>query len=70
MARLRAAEAAAATLPHRSDFRGWQRPIAGRGEELRDVFTEWSDYSNPIEPSAKGGEKTARAIRNWLMGDS
>ena len=29
---LRAAAAAAATLPHRADFRGWQRPIDGRGE--------------------------------------
>ena len=27
-----AAHAAAATLPHRADFRGWQRPIAARGE--------------------------------------
>ena len=27
-----AAEAAAMTLPHRSDFRGWQRAVAGRGE--------------------------------------
>ena len=27
-----AAEAAAATLPHRADFKGFQRPVAGRGE--------------------------------------
>jgi ribonucleoside-diphosphate reductase alpha chain len=27
-----AAERAARTLPHRNDFRGWQRPIEGRGE--------------------------------------
>jgi len=27
-----AAARAAGTLPHRADFRGWQRPIAGRGE--------------------------------------
>ena len=27
-----AAEAAVSTLTHRSDFHGWQRPIAGRGE--------------------------------------
>jgi len=27
-----AAEAAVATLPHRADFRGFQRPVAGRGE--------------------------------------
>jgi ribonucleoside-diphosphate reductase alpha chain len=29
---MRAAEAAAATLPHRADFQGFQRPLAGRGE--------------------------------------
>jgi ribonucleoside-diphosphate reductase alpha chain len=29
---VQAAHAAAATLPHRADFRGFQRPIAGRGE--------------------------------------
>ncbi|WP_332775355.1 LAGLIDADG family homing endonuclease [Polaromonas sp.] len=29
---VRAAEAAAATLAHRVDFRGFQRPLAGRGE--------------------------------------
>ncbi|MEO8855480.1 MAG: LAGLIDADG family homing endonuclease [Burkholderiaceae bacterium] len=29
---LRAAEAAAMGLPHRSDFRGWQRAVGGRGE--------------------------------------
>ena len=29
---LSAAAAAAASLPHRSDFKGWQRPIGGRGE--------------------------------------
>ena len=29
---MRAAEAAAATLPHRADFRGFQRPLANRGE--------------------------------------
>ncbi|MCB2030726.1 MAG: ribonucleoside reductase, partial [Rhodoferax sp.] len=29
---MRAAEAAAMTLPHRADFRGWQRAVAGRGE--------------------------------------
>lgn len=27
-----AALAAARTLPHRADFQGWQRPVAGRGE--------------------------------------
>ena len=29
---LQAAEAAAMTLPHRADFRGWQRAVEGRGE--------------------------------------
>ncbi len=29
---MRAAEAAAATLAHRADFKGFQRPLAGRGE--------------------------------------
>jgi ribonucleoside-diphosphate reductase alpha chain len=29
---MQAAEAAAMTLPHRADFRGWQRAVAGRGE--------------------------------------
>ncbi|MEO0002684.1 MAG: hypothetical protein RLZZ22_376, partial [Pseudomonadota bacterium] len=29
---MRAAEAAAATLAHRADFQGFQRPLAGRGE--------------------------------------
>ena len=29
---MQAAEAAARTLPHRSDFAGWQRGISGRGE--------------------------------------
>ncbi|HOW49936.1 MAG TPA: LAGLIDADG family homing endonuclease, partial [Rubrivivax sp.] len=40
---MQAVDAAIATLPHRADFRGWQRPIAGRGERrlasaaLRDL---------------------------------
>ena len=29
---MRAAEAAAMSLPHRADFAGWQRAVAGRGE--------------------------------------
>ena len=29
---MRAAQAAALTLPHRADFRGWQRAVEGRGE--------------------------------------
>lgn len=38
--------------------------------ELRDVFTDGADYANPIEPSQAGGEKVARAVRNWLLGDA
>ena len=34
--------------------------------ELRNIFTEVSDYANPIEPSHKGGEKLAKEIINWL----
>lgn len=30
--------------------------------DLRLIFTEEGDYANPIEPSARGGEKIARAI--------
>ncbi|MDP1692818.1 MAG: LAGLIDADG family homing endonuclease [Burkholderiaceae bacterium] len=30
---MQAAEAAARTLPHRADFKGWQRAIEGRGEQ-------------------------------------
>ncbi|MDX8385517.1 MAG: LAGLIDADG family homing endonuclease [Gallionella sp.] len=29
---MRSAEEAAHTLPHRADFKGWQKPISGRGE--------------------------------------
>jgi lysophospholipase L1-like esterase len=30
--------------------------------DLRPICTEEGDYANPIEPSARGGEKIARAI--------
>ena len=30
--------------------------------DLRLICTEEGDYANPIEPSARGGEKIARAI--------
>ncbi len=30
--------------------------------DLRSICTEEGDYANPIEPSARGGEKIARAI--------
>lgn len=38
--------------------------------ELRQVCTEAGDYANPIEPSARGGAKIARAIRRALLGDA
>lgn len=50
-----------------------QRAASRRGTpvlELRDVFTSPADYANPIEPSRAGGEKLARAIRNWLVGEA
>jgi lysophospholipase L1-like esterase len=34
--------------------------------ELRTLFDHPDDYANPIEPSAKGGDKIARAIADWL----
>ncbi|MEW6464424.1 MAG: LAGLIDADG family homing endonuclease [Pseudomonadota bacterium] len=44
---MRAAETALRSLPHRSDFAGWQRPVAGRGEcrmasaALRELALSW-----------------------------
>ena len=35
--------------------------------ELRTLFTDRADYANPIEPSAIGGAKLARAMRAWIM---
>ena len=35
--------------------------------ELRTLFTDRTDYANPIEPSAIGGAKLARAMRAWIM---
>ena len=49
-----AAEAALRSLPHRSDFAGWQRPIAARGEwrmasaSLRHLAQAWG-----LEPGRK-----------------
>ena len=49
-----AAESAARDLGHRSDFNGWQRPVAGRGERrlasaaLRDLA-----YAYGLRPGAK-----------------
>jgi hypothetical protein len=34
--------------------------------DLRFVCTEEADYADPIEPSARGGEKIARAIVEML----
>jgi hypothetical protein len=34
--------------------------------DLRFICTEEGDYANPIEPSAQGGEKIAKAIVNLL----
>lgn len=34
--------------------------------ELRLLFTDPSDYANPIEPSARGGAKIAQAITRML----
>jgi ribonucleoside-diphosphate reductase alpha chain len=38
---MQAAEAAAATLPHRADFRGFQRPVGGRGEARMASAAVW-----------------------------
>jgi len=37
--------------------------------DLRLICTEEEDYANPIEPSARGGEKIARAIAGWVGHD-
>jgi hypothetical protein len=34
--------------------------------DLRLICTDEADYANPIEPSARGGEKIARAIVEYL----
>ena len=34
--------------------------------DLRLICTEAGDYANPIEPSAQGGEKIARAIAEFV----
>jgi ribonucleoside-diphosphate reductase alpha chain len=38
---MQAATAAAATLPHRADFRGFQRPVGGRGEARMASAALW-----------------------------
>ncbi len=37
--------------------------------DLRLICTEAGDYANPIEPSARGGEKIARAIAEFVQRD-
>jgi hypothetical protein len=37
--------------------------------DLRLICSEDDDYANPIEPSAKGGEKMARAIARLVTGE-
>jgi lysophospholipase L1-like esterase len=37
--------------------------------DLRLICSEDEDYANPIEPSAKGGEKIAGAIAGLITGD-
>lgn len=34
--------------------------------ELRALFTDRADYANPIEPSAIGGAKLAKAMKAWV----
>ncbi len=34
--------------------------------ELRTLFTDHADYANPIEPSAIGGAKLAKAMNAWV----
>jgi lysophospholipase L1-like esterase len=38
--------------------------------DLRLLFSEPDDYANPIEPSAKGGDKIARAIVQAVSGNT
>ena len=35
--------------------------------DLREIFTESDDFANPIEPSAKGGEKIASKLGCWAV---
>jgi hypothetical protein len=36
--------------------------------DLRLICNEDADYANPIEPSARGGDKIAQAIASWAAG--
>ena len=67
-----AAEAAAASIPHRADFRGWQRPVSGRGEfrlssaPLRDLALSFgaTPGNKRITPSM---EATSSAFNAALL---
>ena len=49
-----AAEAAAASLPHRADFAGFQRPVAGRGERrMASVALRDLAFGLGLQPGAK-----------------
>lgn len=37
--------------------------------DLRRLFDDPADYANPIEPSARGGAKIARAVVDWARGN-
>lgn len=46
-----------------------QQEVARHGLDLLDLrqfFTSPEDYANPIEPSAKGGEKIAARVADWV----
>lgn len=58
------ASSAAEVLAMLADVRDRGLPVI----ELRLVCGEAEDYANPIEPSARGGEKIARAIARAAAG--
>ncbi|MDC6170393.1 LAGLIDADG family homing endonuclease [Paucibacter sp. XJ19-41] len=61
-----AAEAAAATLVHRSDFKGWQRPIAGSGE-FRLASTALRDLA--LQMGAAPGHKCITPLMETTSSD-
>ena len=73
---VRAAHAAAMTLPHRADFAGWQRPIPGRGETrlasaaLRDLALSFgmAPGRKQITPAIeRGSSDFVRALLRGLF---
>ncbi|SFC20267.1 ribonucleoside-diphosphate reductase alpha chain [Polaromonas sp. OV174] len=69
---VQAAEAAAATLPHRADFCGFQRPIAGRGEARMASAAVWKvAHDMGMRPGHKtitpAMEKTSSAFSEGLL---